>query len=150
MALRSAVRVIEAGLSVLNFPEGTTTDGSEMAPFRRGVFGLARRLDVAVVPVALSLGAGVDPWVGDDWFVTDLLRTLSRRSTVLQIRFGMPMTPARYASAGALAEEARDTITHLLQGSARPVAAVADVPRRARRVTTSTSLLSLPDVERVA
>src|SRR5262249_17742604 len=49
--LRQALRRLAAGIPVLNFPEGTTTDGSgALLPFRRGVFGLARRAGVPVVP----------------------------------------------------------------------------------------------------
>src|SRR6185436_14021215 len=46
-ALRRAHALLRAGVSILNFPEGTTTDGSRLLPFHRGIFGLAQ---IARVP----------------------------------------------------------------------------------------------------
>jgi hypothetical protein len=53
-ALRSAEAALAGGLPVLNFPEGTTTSGRSVLPFRSGVFGLARRTAAPVVPIALA------------------------------------------------------------------------------------------------
>jgi 1-acyl-sn-glycerol-3-phosphate acyltransferase len=87
-ALLTARRRLRAGISVLAFPEGTTTDGSVVLEFRRGVFGLARRLDVMVVPAAV---VPVDPevaWVGDQTFADHYARLASRARTRVHIRLG--------------------------------------------------------------
>lgn len=115
-ALLRARRALDLGLSVLNFPEGTTTRGESVLPFRRGVFGLARRMEVPVVPVALRLDDPDMSWVGDDPFVPHYLESLRRNEIGLQVTFGCPMTVRRYRSAEDLAHEARAVTEHLLCG----------------------------------
>jgi 1-acyl-sn-glycerol-3-phosphate acyltransferase len=83
-------------------------------PFRRGVFGLARRLGVAVVPVALAFDEVELCWTGEDLFLPHYVRTAARGGGVVRVRFGCPMTPERYGSAEGLAEEARAVIEHML------------------------------------
>lgn len=50
-AMRDA---LEAGRSLLVFPEGTTSDSDEMLPFRSGAFRAAARTGCPVVPIALT------------------------------------------------------------------------------------------------
>ena len=45
---------LEAGRSILAFPEGTRTLNGRVGPFRRGVFVMAQRLGVPIVPVAVT------------------------------------------------------------------------------------------------
>jgi 1-acyl-sn-glycerol-3-phosphate acyltransferase len=63
-ALRRAMSVLKAGVSVLNFPEGKAHRGTPRH-FCRGVFGLARQLGVPVVPLALSLDEDTPHWIED-------------------------------------------------------------------------------------
>jgi len=112
--LRAARRALAASVSVLNFPEGTTTRGGGVLPFRRGVFGLARIADVPVVPAALSFDDETLAWTGDDLLLPHLLRTLAQRELTVRVRFGCAMTPARYGSAEDLAREAHTVVEHLL------------------------------------
>lgn len=99
-ALRQARRVLAAGVSVLVFPEGTTTVGDRVLPFHRGAFGLARRLGVSVVPVAIAMPDAGCCWVGDDDFLPHYLRFAARASVTVDVRFGAPLTVAE-ARAGA-------------------------------------------------
>src|SRR5262249_7678064 len=52
--LREGLRALAQGVSVLVFPEGTTTVGDHVLPFKRGAFGLARLAGVPIVPVAVE------------------------------------------------------------------------------------------------
>lgn len=113
--LRQAGRALRAGLSVLNFPEGTTTAGEDVLPFRRGIFGLARIARVAVVPVALRLEDPELAWFGDALFLPHYVKLLRRRETTIGVRFGGALTPERYGSAEDLAEEARAAVLHMLR-----------------------------------
>ena len=112
--LRGARRALGASLSVLNFPEGTTTRGDRVLPFRRGIFGLARLADVPVVPAALVLEDEALSWTGDDLLLPHLARTLARREHAVRVRFGRAMLPRRFGSADDLAREAHDVVEHLL------------------------------------
>ncbi len=112
--LRAAHRALAAGVSVLNFPEGTTTAGHRVLAFRRGIFGIARHARVPVVPVALRLEDHRLAWTGDASLLPHLLRTLARGAGRVRVRFGCPMTPERYESGDALAREAQAMVEHLL------------------------------------
>ncbi len=92
-ALRAVMRRLEAGVSVLNFPEGTTTRG-ELLPFQRGVFGIAARLGVPVVPLAISFRAPELCWVDDDSLVSHYTRSVL--GTVHRVH--LDVGPALYAS----------------------------------------------------
>lgn len=108
--LLEARRALGEGLCVLNFPEGTTTRGDSVLPFRRGVFGLARLLEVPVVPVRLD----VDPaltWVGDDPLLPHFWRVASSPRPLVRLRFDEPLALADESDA-ACAERARQRITH--------------------------------------
>ncbi len=50
----AAAEKIKAGTSIVAFPEGTRSTNGAVAPFKKGVFFLALRAGVAVVPVSIS------------------------------------------------------------------------------------------------
>lgn len=51
---RGVKNELDAGRSVLAFPEGTRTRTGEVGPFQLGLFHLARALKVPIVPVAVT------------------------------------------------------------------------------------------------
>jgi len=113
--LRQALRRLVAGVHVLNFPEGTTTDGSQLLPFRRGIFGIAARAGVPVVPVALRLSPRDAAWTGGEAFLPHYRRHWGRGGRVeASIRFGGPLHPADFATAEECAAEARARVAALL------------------------------------
>lgn len=112
--LRGARRALAASLSVLNFPEGTTTRGDRVLAFRRGIFGVARLAGVPVVPAALVPDDETLSWVGDDLLLPHLARTLARPENAIRVRFGRALLPHRFGSADDLAREAHDVVEHLL------------------------------------
>lgn len=50
----AAAEKIRAGTSIVAFPEGTRSANGAVAPFKKGVFFLALRAGVAVVPISIS------------------------------------------------------------------------------------------------
>jgi 1-acyl-sn-glycerol-3-phosphate acyltransferase len=91
-------RAFRSGLPVLFFPEGTTTDGSEVLPFRRGLFHSVLRDSVQVRTAALSYHLDGDNheatiaqhvcWWGDAAFVPHLFRFLGLRNLRASVCFG--------------------------------------------------------------
>lgn len=119
LVLRRALRRLAAGVPVLNFPEGTTTDGSgPLLPFRRGLFGIARRAGIRVVPVGLRLDPEDAAWVGGAPFFPHYWRMTARPSLRAVVRFGELVDPGAFGSAQACADEVRDRVERLL-GAAR-------------------------------
>jgi 1-acyl-sn-glycerol-3-phosphate acyltransferase len=93
--LREALRVLRRGGSILNFPEGTTTDGGALAPFHRGIFGIAQLADAPVVPIALAYAPAELCWTGGAAFVPHYAWAASRARLLVHVRFGEPLSPAR-------------------------------------------------------
>lgn len=102
--LLRAKTLVERGASLLVFPEGTTTAGDQVLPFKRGIFGLAQRLGLPVVPIALEYGDARMAWVGDASFLPHYLATSTRARLDARLEFGPPMRgepnepPERFAA----------------------------------------------------
>jgi 1-acyl-sn-glycerol-3-phosphate acyltransferase len=109
-ALRSGLRALQKGVSVLGFPEGTTSR-DQVLPFQRGLFGLARIARVPMVPIALRYDDPAAAWVGDEWFLPHYVRTAMRPETRATLRIG---EATLVTSTNGAAELARARIANLL------------------------------------
>jgi 1-acyl-sn-glycerol-3-phosphate acyltransferase len=94
-AIRQAIRVLRAGASILNFPEGTTTVGHTLCPFKRGIFGAARLAGVPIVPVRVDYDDPAIAWVGGATFAPHYARLARMRRVVARLRFDPPIAPDR-------------------------------------------------------
>jgi 1-acyl-sn-glycerol-3-phosphate acyltransferase len=113
--LRQAEQALRNRVALLNFPEGTTTDGAGVLRFRRGLFGLALQLSVPVVPVALRYQPADLAWTGDATFMPHYLRLAARGTSRVRLRFGEPIEPGAYPTATGLADAVRDRVAALLE-----------------------------------
>jgi lyso-ornithine lipid O-acyltransferase len=93
-ALRRGQAALDAGISVLAFPEGSTTAGEALLPFHLGAFGLAALSGLPVLPVAIRYSSPDLTWTGSATFLPHYLRTASRRSVSVVLRLGEPIWPA--------------------------------------------------------
>lgn len=109
-ALLQATRALASGLSVLNFPEGTTTRGEVVLPFHRGLFGVAKALDAPIVPVRIDYDEAAHAWVGDETFVPHLVRLARHQKPRVHVRFGEPLRARSTESPRALAERVRTLV----------------------------------------
>ncbi len=116
--MRAAEQVFRDGGIILNFPEGTTTDGSVVLPFRKGLFGVAQALGVPVVPAALVFEPRELAWIGNDTFVPHYLRLASMQGARAIVRLGEPLPSRSYPGPGELADAARARTIALLAGDA--------------------------------
>lgn len=73
------------GRNLLLFPEGTTTDGSRLAPLHRGGPGLAWRLGIPVLAVRLSSPDAHYPWLGEASLAPHLRGILQAPRTRLRV-----------------------------------------------------------------
>jgi lyso-ornithine lipid O-acyltransferase len=113
--LRRVHDLLAAGASVLNFPEGTTTRGARVMPFWRGTFGIAQRLELPVVPIAVRYRDPELAWFGQATFLPHYWRTVRRARLEVELRFGDPMHARTGESPEAMAARARGVISHMLE-----------------------------------
>jgi 1-acyl-sn-glycerol-3-phosphate acyltransferase len=108
--LLRALRALRAGVSVLNFPEGTTSRGALM-PFHLGAFWLSRRSGVPVLPVAMDFEDLSLCWVGREGFLPHYAKAWwaggPRR---VRVSLGEPLRPEHYRSELDLSWAARESI----------------------------------------
>ena len=80
--VRSGVRVLlksisflRNGESILIFPEGTTTNGKQVLPFKRGIFGVSKITGIPVVPIRVEfMDESAAWWEASDSFVSHFYR----------------------------------------------------------------------------
>jgi len=105
--VRAAARALSAGASVLNFPEGTTSQGGSILPFRPGAFRAARAASVPVVPIVISYRFDELAWTGDAAFLPHYLALLARESCPVRLQFGEPLLASASVSELELSRRAQ-------------------------------------------
>jgi lyso-ornithine lipid O-acyltransferase len=116
-----------SGLPVLFFPEGTTTDGTAVVLFRRGLFHSVLNEGVALRTAALRYeleccweneGADVGEdvcWWGEMGFVSHIVRLLGLTGVSVKVRFGDEVL--KRADRFVLSETARVRVVAMYSGS---------------------------------
>jgi 1-acyl-sn-glycerol-3-phosphate acyltransferase len=109
--------------TIVIFPEGTTTDGSEVLHFHGGVIQSALDNHAPVQPVALRYDNNgkldkIAPFIGDDAFFFHLIRVVSRPRTRVVVHF-LPVIDTTNTHRRQAAEEARAVIAAELQRLAK-------------------------------
>lgn len=117
--------------SVTVFPEGTTTDGQSLLPFKTSMLSV---LDppppgVLVQPVVVDYGAVAEwiGWIGEESGINNAKRVLARKGTfTLKVYFLEPISPEHYRGRKAIGEQARRMIEDkLLELRGTPLRAFA-------------------------
>lgn len=109
--LLRSLRNLNAGISVLNFPEGTTSRGG-LLPFHLGAFWLSRRTGVPVVPVSIDFENMGLCWVDREAFLPHYARVWWRGGTRrVRVSVGQALYPEAYRSELDLSWAARESIS---------------------------------------
>jgi len=117
---------LTGGENLILFPEGTSTDGSSVAPFKSALFGIVGQdeamADVVVQPVSVAyvryadgtplVGPLVDlySWYGDMTLVPHLFQVLGLRGVDVEVRFHEPIPAADVADRKALARRCQAAV----------------------------------------
>lgn len=127
-ALRDA---LAENWAITVFPEGTTTDGKSLLPFKTPMLRVLEPPPpgVMVQPVLLDYGAVGEEigWVGDEGGINNARRILSRKGSFpLRIQYLDPFDPHEFPGRKAIAAESRrrieDALVAALGGPLRPFA----------------------------
>lgn len=117
--------------SVTVFPEGTTTDGQSLLPFKTSMLSVLEPPPpgVLVQPVVLDYGPVAEwiGWIGEESGVNNAKRVLSRKGTYrLRLHYLEPFSPEEFKGRKAISTEARRRIeaalTEILGAPLRPFA----------------------------
>lgn len=108
--------------SVTVFPEGTTTDGQSMLPFKTSMMQVLEPPPpgVLVQPVMLDYGAVAEwiGWIGGEAGIDNAKRVLARRGSFrLDIHFLDPFDPREHPGRKTITAEARRRIEDALVGA---------------------------------
>lgn len=105
--------------SVTVFPEGTTTDGQSLLPFKTSMLSVLEPPPpgVLVQPVLLDYGPVAEwiGWIGDEGGLNNAKRVLARKGTFkLRVSFLEPFSPEDFRGRKAISVEARRRIEEAL------------------------------------
>ena len=112
---REAVRLLQAGQSVMIFPEAARSPDGRLQRFRPGAFRLASSLQVPVLPVTILGGH-------DSWPPGRVLPRPGQLSIVYHPVISPPREPDARVAARVLARQVRDAIASSLPAAHQPEA----------------------------
>jgi 1-acyl-sn-glycerol-3-phosphate acyltransferase len=108
------VERLKLPIPVLLFPEGTSTDGSEVLPFHPRLIDPATSMGTPITAAAVRyvIDGGVEErelcWYGDTLFLTHLMKALRTPGFAAEVSFGEPrIYPDRRTAANATWAEVR-------------------------------------------
>jgi 1-acyl-sn-glycerol-3-phosphate acyltransferase len=118
-AVREAVRDrLSRGVSIINFAEGTTKDGTGLLPFKVGLFKDIFGLGLPVVPVTLTY-TGMShrvEWVGNDTFLAHFLRLAGHEALTAHVHVLPTIQASGCADVGGLVRAVRRAMLEDLAG----------------------------------
>ena len=88
---QNIVTTIEAGHSVLVYPEGTSHDRPTTIDFKPGTFRIAAENKIPIVPVAVEFKDPTDAFINDDQFVSHFFNSFRKPKMYAKVRFGEPI-----------------------------------------------------------
>lgn len=105
--------------SVTVFPEGTTTDGQSLLPFKTSMLSVLEPPPpgVMVQPVLIDYGPVAEwiGWVGEEGGLNNAKRVLARKGSFeLRLKFLEPFSPEEFQGRKAISAEARRRIEEAL------------------------------------
>ena len=76
------------GISVVVFPEGTTSKGPGVLPFKTGIFHMAAGKNIPIVPVSIVYDNPDAAWIGDDFFIPHFLSLFKKTPLTARLIVG--------------------------------------------------------------
>lgn len=118
---------LKAGISVTLFPEGTSSDGSHVLPFRAALLDAARDAQVPIAPLCVSYPAidgrgfgpgnhGVVCYYGDDRLPAHLFRVLRARELKVKLESLPLLSGVAYRNRYELAADLQERIAARFPG----------------------------------
>lgn len=109
VVIRQVKKLLDAGISVIFFPEGTRSRDGQLLPFKPGGFAVAVEVGVPVVPVTINGSRAVLP--SGEWKV---------RSGTIEILFGEPIHVATHLPKKVAREELLKQVWRIISATYQP------------------------------
>lgn len=88
LAMEEARRSLDAGISIMMFPEGTRSRDGKLLPFKDGAFRLAIEAGVPILPVAIAGTEACRPkgskWLGEASAMARVLPTIETKDATIE------------------------------------------------------------------
>ena len=128
---RGMVERLNQGNHLVLFPEGTTTNGTEVRPFFPRLFAIAQETGIPLQPLALRYSQAGElsqaaPFIGDDLLVPSIVRILEQDGIDVDIHVTEPLIQCG-SDRKTLASNARAAILNALQDPRKTSPAADDV-----------------------
>lgn len=102
---------IESGFNVFLFPEGTSSDGQTVLPFKNTFFQTSFDLQVPVTPLTIKYDRlDVVPWYGEMTFASHLLRLCSLKMIKAEVKLLDEFHPAKFTDRFEMAHASYESI----------------------------------------
>lgn len=114
-----ALQSLQSGDTLCLFPEGTTTDGTLMQPFKSSLLQAAIEAQSTIWPVAIryphpSGGANVDvAYAGETTLLESMQKILSQRQPVIELHFLTPISLAPTKAKHTALQDRRTLTLHI-------------------------------------
>ena len=119
--VEALVDLLTKGLNVFIFPEGTSTNGLEILPFKKSLFRVPYQTQFPILPICLKYETiNGEPfsadncdritWHGDMTFASHFLQLMTLKGIKATVKYLNPMDPKDFESHGDLAAAAEKVI----------------------------------------
>lgn len=98
-----AATSLKAGDNLCLFPEGTTTDGTTIKPFKSSLLQAAYQAEATIRPIAIRYplpngDINIDvAYAGETTLIESMQKVLLQRQPIIELHFLAPITPAEYS-----------------------------------------------------
>ncbi len=119
--VQALVNLLNQKFNVFIFPEGTSTDGSQILPFKKSLFRVPFQTQFPILPICLKYRSiDGEPfskencdricWYDDMTFAPHFLQLMKLKEMQVDLHYLEPLDPKNFENHGDLAQAARDRI----------------------------------------
>ncbi len=119
--VQALVNLLNDGFNVFIFPEGTSTNGTHILPFKKSLFRVPFQTGYSILPICLKYKtingepfseANCDKvcWYDDMTFAPHFIQLMGLKELEVEVSYQSPLDPKEFASHGDLAKAAHDRI----------------------------------------
>lgn len=119
--VQALVDILKNNFNVFIFPEGTSTNGGEILPFKKSLFRVPFQTEYPILPICLKYRSiNGEPfslnncdrvcWYDDMTFAPHFLQLMGLRELIVDVHYLDPLDPKNFENHGELAQAAREQI----------------------------------------